>query len=100
MMLLHLNALVDRWIRVLRAPDFRLLVYLHRTADSQGRVARTRRDIASVTRILPRNIRAMLKTLEARGAVEVISLKEAETVVRAKGVQDVAPPVAVLRPQP
>jgi len=41
------------------------------------------------------------ETLEAHGAVEVISLEEAETAVRAKGVQDVAPPpVAVSRPQP
>ena len=82
MRLLQLNELVDRWIRVLSPPEFTLLTYLYRAASPDGLVSRPRQEIAETTKILPRKIRPMLKSLAERGVIEVIRLAEERTVVR------------------
>ena len=83
MTLLHLAALVQRWGHVLRPPEFRLLVYLHRVAQApDGVVSKPREEIAAATKIPPRNIRPMLKRLVEHEAIEVLSLAAEKTVVR------------------
>ena len=85
MKLLHLAALVQRWGHVLRPPEFRLLVYLHRAAAAgtpDGVVGKPRQEIAAATKIPPRNIMPMLKGLAEHEAIEVISPAAENTVLK------------------
>ena len=101
MTLFHLAALVQRWGHVLRPPEFRLLVYLHRAAagSPDGVVGKPREEIAAVTKIPPRNIRPMLKGLAEHEAIEVLSLAAEKTVVRlVKHGSSLSPAVPRVKP--
>lgn len=82
MNLLHLlKVLATRWMH-LESPEFALLTYLYRrAADTEdGMVRQPRKEIAAATRILPRKIRRLLKSLHDCGAIEVISPAEEQVV--------------------